>query len=661
MKLVDEAFRTKDAHAWPAVPFQIDLSTGRAARRARECRATLEADPPPDAPHEVALRAVLAVSESAIDPQRAAEAMARAEELSAARPSCPSRIYVLLARYAMDLSPDSLEARLRYSEEAWELLRQAGEPLRKATLASAFFMRLGSLIEAGRIAEVDDALSVESHADSHVTPLLHGSYATWFRCLRATLDGQVELAEQLATLGHAQAQHVGDVDADAVRVGQLAIIRWLQGRIAEYEPVFLHLRHSHPSEPVWSASLAWVWLHQGRQQAARSLLDSLPDLRELPRGRNWLAALTIRAEVATQVGSDAVVETLHDALEPFAGRLVPIGLGVSCWGTTDRPLALLALRQGRISDAIAHFRRAIEISARIGAQPWLAQSQLELADLLIDQGREAEAAPLAAEGTAAAEHLQLPALGELGRCVSARLPETGPPGAVVSAPRIAVLGEFMVTGNDGSLAVWRSHKARQLLKILVARRGVALSRDSAMDLLWPGEEFAKLRNRLSAATSTVRRALDPGAASPPDRYVVTTRETVSLRAEAVQVDLEEFFGLVAEARGAGDAVVSDATERALALYRGNAFAEDPDEWWAQAVRDEAHVAFHHLAHEHAAAQQEAGQWREAAGIYRQLVHTDPYDVAAHDGLIRSLGKLKLASQERAARAERDQRRAELQA
>jgi hypothetical protein len=63
---------------------------------------------------------------------------------------------------------------------------------------------------------------------------------------------------------------------------------------------------------------------------------------------------------------------------------------------------------------------------------------------------------------------------------------------------IRTLGVFEVIrdGTPVPRAVWQSTKARDLLKILIARRK-ATSRDQLIDLLWPEIDRVKGGNRLS--------------------------------------------------------------------------------------------------------------------------------------------------------------------
>ena len=69
------------------------------------------------------------------------------------------------------------------------------------------------------------------------------------------------------------------------------------------------------------------------------------------------------------------------------------------------------------------------------------------------------------------------------------------------------------------MAAWQSRKARDLLKLLVARRGHPMTREAAAEAMWPGEDPEPLGNRLSVALSTIRKVLDPRA--------VTRRTTTS--------------------------------------------------------------------------------------------------------------------------------------
>lgn len=63
----------------------------------------------------------------------------------------------------------------------------------------------------------------------------------------------------------------------------------MQGRVDELEEGFLASRRNYPDQPLWSASLAWLWLLQGRRASAETLLRTLPPIDQIVRDRYWLS------------------------------------------------------------------------------------------------------------------------------------------------------------------------------------------------------------------------------------------------------------------------------------------------------------------------------------------------------------------------------------
>src|SRR5690625_5421731 len=115
------------------------------------------------------------------------------------------------------------------------------------------------------------------------------------------------------------------------------------------------------------------------------MLQSIGPIDELPRDRHWLAGLAILGEVVSKLGPSEVAEEIYEALLPYENQLAPIGLGVTTWGPVSRCLAQLAHRLARYEAAEKHYRDAINLCSALGAQVWLAQSQMGLAGVLYDR------------------------------------------------------------------------------------------------------------------------------------------------------------------------------------------------------------------------------------------------------------------------------------
>jgi ATP/maltotriose-dependent transcriptional regulator MalT/DNA-binding SARP family transcriptional activator len=222
----------------------------------------------------------------------------------------------------------------------------------------------------------------------------------------------------------------------------------------------------------------------------------------------------------------------------------------------------------------------------------------------------------------------------------------GEPASLVSRRRAApvvveTLGRFRVLCDGQPLqpSAWQSRKARDLLKILVAREGRPTPREMLMETLWPGQSPGPLGNRLSVLLSTVRGVLDPGKRFGPDHFVAADKTSLWLELDHVEIDVRRF---ATRARAALDARRA-RSPRALAqlaaaeqLYSGDFLEEDAYEDWAVALREEARALYTELARALADDSAAAGDLESAARYYRRILERDTYDERAHLGLVAAL-------------------------
>lgn len=232
---------------------------------------------------------------------------------------------------------------------------------------------------------------------------------------------------------------------------------------------------------------------------------------------------------------------------------------------------------------------------------------------------------------------ELHALGAHGAVASARM--GGP-----AAPDVEIvsLGGFRLLRRGAVVPVtaWQSRKARDLLKLLVARRGRATPREVLMAALWPDESPDRLANRLSVALSTVRGVLDPGKAHPSDHFLRADTDAVSLDLEHVAVDVEGF--IVAVERGL-ELVRAARRDEGIALleaveprYRGDFLEEDLYEDWAQSTREQARALYVSALRVLAEAAAQRGDHDGAVRRHLRLLERDPYDEPAHLALVATL-------------------------
>ena len=208
----------------------------------------------------------------------------------------------------------------------------------------------------------------------------------------------------------------------------------------------------------------------------------------------------------------------------------------------DRPAvaeALLLLAASQEPPAVSRAEEAGRLWHELGNPIGEARALLLVAETLSGGAR--------AELVATAERLLYDAgawryLADVRRLAAE--PATAPPPVAITT-----LGGFRVTRGGVPVEVgdWGSRKARDLLKLLVARRGAPVVRDEVTEMLWPDETDRSAR-RLSVLLSTIRSVLDPAKRWPPDYFVAADHDAVWLVREHVDVDVELFLTEAAEGR-----------------------------------------------------------------------------------------------------------------
>jgi DNA-binding SARP family transcriptional activator len=205
--------------------------------------------------------------------------------------------------------------------------------------------------------------------------------------------------------------------------------------------------------------------------------------------------------------------------------------------------------------------------------------------------------------------------------------------------RVATLGTFRLVraGTVLPTSVWRSRKARDVLKILLARRGRPVTREFLMEALWPGEPPDPLANRLHVAISTLRSVLDPDRELSSDAYVVTDDDAVRIRFDHLAVDVEQFLADATAGREllrsgrAGEALSRLA--RAEGRYGGDFLEEDLYQDWAAPLREQARAAYLEVAAQLARHAEATGDADAAIRFLLRILEHDPYDERAHLRLV----------------------------
>ena len=165
-------------------------------------------------------------------------------------------------------------------------------------------------------------------------------------------------------------------------------------------------------------------------------------------------------------------------------------------------------------------------------------------------------------------------------------------GSVV--PEVAPTNQYGILGPlevhaDGRPVRLTAFKQRALLAVLLIDANRTVPVERLVECIWRDRPPDDAGAALQVLVAQLRRALEPGRRPNAPSYVLLTRPGgYELRMEPGQVDAARFETLSAQGRDAlarGDPAGARARlDAGLALWRGAAFADFPDDPFAQAER-----------------------------------------------------------------------------
>jgi hypothetical protein len=192
----------------------------------------------------------------------------------------------------------------------------------------------------------------------------------------------------------------------------LALHNLQDGRPAEILDSVRMQVEAYPSIHAWRAGLALFCLASGNAAEARLQFEILAvrDFAPLPWNEAGAINFVLLAEVCAALEDRRRAALLYEILLPASSHFVVIGFFSVFYGSVAHFLGLLASTLGLREDAIAHFEFSLRQNERVGAPPFVAQTQYEFARFLLRRGApedRARAESLLAEAAATAVRLEL--------------------------------------------------------------------------------------------------------------------------------------------------------------------------------------------------------------------------------------------------------------
>ena len=292
----------------------------------------------------------------------------------------------------------------------------------------------------------------------------------------ALCDGRLEEAEAAALRSQDWARLLTGRDPSGTTGIQMFSVRRERGRLAGLAPVTRILAgdpsRSGPWRPGMVALLTDLGMEEeARRELSRVVAEGLDPYRETL----WLGSLAYLTDACSALADETVAALVYPELEPFAGGNVMIGHLVSCYGSADRYLGMLAATLGEADRAEAHFESALELNRRMGAATWVAHTAYEYGRLLQARrgGDRARARALLAEAASLAERIGMPTLTGRIRAVGAPAPETRLPDGL--SPREVQILSLVAQGLSnrqvgGALSI-SEHTAANHVRAILRKTG----------------------------------------------------------------------------------------------------------------------------------------------------------------------------------------------
>jgi tetratricopeptide (TPR) repeat protein len=457
---------------------------------------------------------------------------------------------VLSARLYVQWAPETAAERLATSTEIIEPAVRTGDVRREL---DGRMWRLIALLEFGRVAEAEAELDRYERLAERLDQPEFLFFARSRRATLAMLRGRFDDAERLARAAYDLALKAGLPDAVNVFGAQLGMVAAARGRNLPDEMPELAAVQDVPL--VFQAH---GLLAAGRREEARALLPA--GLGEIDVG--WVLGparsiyLAMVAEVAYQLGDADAARWVRDQLIGQADRFIVAAGAVGCAGAVSRVLGLCALTLDQLDDAVRWLRQAVASNRRIGAAPFLARAQAELAIALRRRSRAGDAQQarqLLAEAASVAAELGMAVLTREIDGLRAADTEAG-----ADRPWLRQDGETWLLTMGARTARLRHSKGLAQLAVLLANPGQEITAvelaggvpaPSVPDPVLDQTAKRAYRQRLAELDEALDRAAARGDAAAAD----------DLEAEraALVAELKRATGLAGRSRG-----FSDEAERA---------------------------------------------------------------------------------------------------
>lgn len=178
---------------------------------------------------------------------------------------------------------------------------------------------------------------------------------------------------------------------------------------------------------------------------------------------------------------------------------------------------------------------------------------------------------------------------------------------------------------------WRTSKAQELFAFLLHNRNRFVSKDTLLDLLWPGFNVKKASTHLYTTIYQIRQCLKQNQV---ELYIsnISGGEGYTLETGPIVIDVAEWENGILTL-GPIREITCAEHQKIFDLYSGDYFS-DYDYLWAESERQRLRTIWLHHAMGMAEFYINSGKIPEAVTVYQKIVQLQPYFDQGHLGLMK---------------------------
>ncbi len=234
----------------------------------------------------------------------------------------------------------------------------------------------------------------------------------------ALIEGRYEDAESSSQQAVKFGTEAGDPNTSAVHLTG-AVMRGLDlGHAAAMVELMDAMREELEAVPTFWGGFAMTAAEAGANDLARELFTTQAragfDL--VRRDLEWLPVIGFFSYTCAKIDDTEYAPLLYSLLAESPARAVRVGPLAGWWGPTDYHLGALCRVLGRLDEAERRLRSALDVTEHLGARPWQARTQVELArvlDLIAGGATNPASAQLRDSAATIADELGAPGIAAL--------------------------------------------------------------------------------------------------------------------------------------------------------------------------------------------------------------------------------------------------------